>query len=584
MASYGNRMSMRVEPGAATGGRQVNPKRQSVFQSIKSNWRHSIAVGAADTKKEQEKKANCGFYRSSRRLPNIIEQTCLYLEQHALEQEGLFRVPGSAADIKLIKRQFDKGKKVALEKEQNVHTVAGVLKLFFQELPNPILTHELYSSFMCALKVKDEKLRLLCVRKVLQVLPPGNRLVLQRVTAMFKIVSSFAEANKMSTKNIALVMNASMFRDPDGSIREFMSSGGIRVRLLEALIDHHDDLFIIPKEELEQRSKGLVALSTMEVKLQLEEFYKTVRTETIALAQSLIEEGETDLNMEFEVNDDLQQELAFGSKNDAVAAFLSERAQSSNDIASGRRNRRRQGFRLGQIDMQAAFLQEQEQMEREEARKAGGAELDDLQKSSSEPIRPPTPDCVAPPPPAAEPAVAEVAAPVASDPAVAVEAAEAAEATEVAEVAEAAEAVEAAGAATKAEGRSSATSSPSVGRASPSTRRNPVRSKASRTKQKRNRSSTAPSSSRVSSGGRERRMRDSADREKGPSAKELAKTHGIDLDEMVQHLLDGNVDKVKDRLRTLDSSSRHRINRRLKRMLKELELAESKASADAAPS
>ena len=78
MANYGNRMSVRVEPGA----RQVNPKRQSVFQSLKSNWRHSIAVGAPDAKKELEKKANCGFYRCSRRLPPIIEQTCTHLEQH----------------------------------------------------------------------------------------------------------------------------------------------------------------------------------------------------------------------------------------------------------------------------------------------------------------------------------------------------------------------------------------------------------------------------------------------------------------------------------------------------------------------
>jgi hypothetical protein len=50
------------------------------------------------------------------------------------------------------------------------------------------------------------------VRQVLDVMPTGNKVVLCRVTAMFKTVAAFETQTKMSAKNIALVMNPSMFR------------------------------------------------------------------------------------------------------------------------------------------------------------------------------------------------------------------------------------------------------------------------------------------------------------------------------------------------------------------------------------
>ena len=43
-------------------------------------------------------------------------------------------------------------------------------------------------------------------------MPIGNRSVIDRVCAMFQTIASFEEENKMSAKNIALVVNPAMFR------------------------------------------------------------------------------------------------------------------------------------------------------------------------------------------------------------------------------------------------------------------------------------------------------------------------------------------------------------------------------------
>ena len=167
--------------------------------------------------------------------------------------------------IKLLK-----GRKVVFAKDTSPDTVTGVLKLFFTELSNPILTFELYQSFLSALSInyifkitifynfffnffafyffivlQDEILRLWCVRKVIDTLPPGNRLIVNRVCAMFRIITRLEEDNKMSAKNIAIVMSSCMFRDKNESAEQMLRTGGLRVRLLELLIRMHEEIFLV---------------------------------------------------------------------------------------------------------------------------------------------------------------------------------------------------------------------------------------------------------------------------------------------------------------------------------------------------
>lgn len=75
---------------------------------------------------------------------------------------------------------------------------------------------------MAAVELKEEVLRLWCVRRTIDTLPVGNRAIIDRVCAMFSIIQEFSDVNKMTAKNIALVMNPSMFRDKEGSMRELV--------------------------------------------------------------------------------------------------------------------------------------------------------------------------------------------------------------------------------------------------------------------------------------------------------------------------------------------------------------------------
>ena len=68
-----------------------------------------------------------------------------------LETEGLFRLSPSHLEVSTIKDMYDAGKDPDLAtKCTSPHTAAGLLKLFFRKLPEPLLTYELYDCFMAA--------------------------------------------------------------------------------------------------------------------------------------------------------------------------------------------------------------------------------------------------------------------------------------------------------------------------------------------------------------------------------------------------------------------------------------------------
>lgn len=56
---------------------------------------------------------------------------------------------------------------------QDIHCVSSVLKMYFRELPNPLLTYQLYEKFVAAV-MQDEDIRLLYLRDVVQQLPPPH--------------------------------------------------------------------------------------------------------------------------------------------------------------------------------------------------------------------------------------------------------------------------------------------------------------------------------------------------------------------------------------------------------------------------
>jgi len=68
------------------------------------------------------------------------------LSKPALATQGLFRIGAVQDDLKYMKEQINSGADFSFE-GQSEHTVSGLVKAFLRELPEPLFTYNLFSSF-----------------------------------------------------------------------------------------------------------------------------------------------------------------------------------------------------------------------------------------------------------------------------------------------------------------------------------------------------------------------------------------------------------------------------------------------------
>ncbi|EFA83668.1 pleckstrin domain-containing protein [Heterostelium album PN500] len=197
-------------------------------------------VNSQADRKPQIESPNC-----PKDLPFVVVETIGWLETHnAIAEEGLFRIPGNGQQIQLIKKDYNEGK-ADLSKFTNadIHTIAGVLKLYLRELPEPLFIWRYYSTFIKVIKNPDFLQRLLHLRMLIYGLPKVNRdLVLFMMTFLNK-VSSNCSVNKMTSTNLAVVFAPNILRHQKESLNQIMEDSTHEISYISKVskdkITHH---------------------------------------------------------------------------------------------------------------------------------------------------------------------------------------------------------------------------------------------------------------------------------------------------------------------------------------------------------
>eukprot|EP00727_Mastigamoeba_balamuthi_P005900 m51a1_g193 hypothetical protein (844) ;mRNA; f:619349-622406 len=175
-------------------------------------------------------------------IPPIVESTVAYLDEH-LDEEGLFRISGSAPAIAKLKGRFDAGKKVELHKETLVHNVSGLLKLYLRDMPEPLCTYALYPEFLDTAGMADEGGRLEETRRLLDKLPGPSYATLRHVAGLLVRVAARAKVNAMTTANLATTVAPSVFRPEDAHSLEYLRELPKVSSVFEFVLSHYGDLF-----------------------------------------------------------------------------------------------------------------------------------------------------------------------------------------------------------------------------------------------------------------------------------------------------------------------------------------------------
>ncbi|CAF4923428.1 unnamed protein product, partial [Rotaria socialis] len=82
-------------------------------------------------------------------IPLIISSCVSAINRLGLHNQGIFRVPGAQVDINQFKEAFEKGEDPLVNiTGRDMNSVAGVLKLYFRELKEPLFSRDMFDSFI----------------------------------------------------------------------------------------------------------------------------------------------------------------------------------------------------------------------------------------------------------------------------------------------------------------------------------------------------------------------------------------------------------------------------------------------------
>ncbi|KAG8447898.1 hypothetical protein GDO86_015132 [Hymenochirus boettgeri] len=155
---------------------------------------------------------------SGQAIPRVVSSCIRFINLHGLQHEGIFRVPGSQAQVNEIRSSFERGEDPLDDScsGHDVDSVAGVLKLYFRGLEKPLFPNEVFQDLLYCIQLETPQDRIVHLKKLVAKLPPPVTLVLRYLFAFLNHLSHYSDENMMDPYNIAVCFGPTLVSIPDG--------------------------------------------------------------------------------------------------------------------------------------------------------------------------------------------------------------------------------------------------------------------------------------------------------------------------------------------------------------------------------
>ena len=219
-------------------------------------------------------------------IPILIDELISSLRQMDMSVEGIFRKNGNIRRLRDLSNQIDTAptEMPDLSKE-NAIQLSALLKKFFRELPDPILTSKLYKLWIDAAGIEDpsERQKLYCL--VYALLPLYNRNILEVLLSFLYWTSSFSHVeneigSKMDIHNLSTVIAPNILYMPMPTMdnggnapnksysQGFAENEGqhhfLAIEVIDFLITHNEEMVMVPKFLItlleEVKSRGMKSI------------------------------------------------------------------------------------------------------------------------------------------------------------------------------------------------------------------------------------------------------------------------------------------------------------------------------------
>ncbi|XP_035666797.1 unconventional myosin-IXAa-like isoform X11 [Branchiostoma floridae] len=155
-----------------------------------------------------------------RKVPVLVEKCISFVEKEGLYTVGIYRKSGAAAKIKQLRDACNADVDAVDMEAYPIHVVCNVLKLFFREMAEPLLTYALYEDFLrCTVKktarekeaktpemteeARSETIR--AIYDIIDRLPKPNHDTFERLVFHLARVAYHEDSNLMTPNSLAIV-------------------------------------------------------------------------------------------------------------------------------------------------------------------------------------------------------------------------------------------------------------------------------------------------------------------------------------------------------------------------------------------
>uniref|UniRef100_A0A7N6B121 SLIT-ROBO Rho GTPase-activating protein 1 n=1 Tax=Anabas testudineus TaxID=64144 RepID=A0A7N6B121_ANATE len=185
---------------------------------------------------------------SGQAIPRVVESCIRYINLYGLQHQGIFRVPGSQLEVNDIKNSFERGNDPLTDDENNhdINSVAGVLKLYFRGLENPLFPKERFNDLLSCIRIDNLYERALYIRKILLTIPRSVLIVMRYLFAFLNHLSQYSDENMMDPYNLAICFGPTLMPTPDS--QDQVSCQAHVNEIVKTIIIHHETIFPDAKE------------------------------------------------------------------------------------------------------------------------------------------------------------------------------------------------------------------------------------------------------------------------------------------------------------------------------------------------
>ncbi|XP_066995467.1 rho GTPase-activating protein 45 isoform X2 [Anabrus simplex] len=207
-------------------------------------------------------------------VPHIVCKCIDEIDGRGRLIKGIYRVSGVKSKVEKLCQAFENGAELVDLADIHPNVIANVLKLYLRQLPEPLLTFQLYPDFIriakdCPSNTPGEVTTAVEeLKQLVMKLPHHHFLTLARLMLHLQRVASDAHSNNMPPSNLGIVFGPTLLRTAEGSASlNSLVDTVHQTRAIELMIEHSEEIFnvqdiITAKEnsvKLEQLERSLIS-------------------------------------------------------------------------------------------------------------------------------------------------------------------------------------------------------------------------------------------------------------------------------------------------------------------------------------